>query len=76
MSLETSQELRTVVHGQIAGRTFVNSLPEILDKCRSIEPSTTVYIFKTVKDESGNIVSSNKLDYEILNNCFVAKTIC
>ncbi len=75
MKLETVYEIRTVIRGRIDRRIFVNSLPELHDKFRSIDSSTTVYVFKTVKDGDGNIISSNRLDCKIHNNGFVVKTI-
>ncbi len=58
MKLETVYEIRTVVRGKISSRNFVSNFPELYDKFKSINASTQVYIFKTVKDENGNIVSS------------------
>ncbi len=75
MGLETIYEIRTVIGGRVARRIFVNSPHELYAEFKSIDPSTKAYIFKTLKDENGEIVVSNKLDCKIHNNGFVVKTI-
>ncbi len=75
MKPETVYEIRTVVRGKISSRNFVSNFPELYDKFRTIDASTQVYIFKIVKDENGDVVSSNKLACNISNNSFVVKTI-
>lgn len=75
MDLETIYEIRTVIRGQVARRIFVNSPHELYAEFKSIDPSAKSYIFKTLKDENGNIVVSNKLDCKIHKNSFIVKTI-
>ncbi len=75
MDLETIYEIRTVIGGRVARRIFVNSPHELYAEFKSIDPSTKSYIFKTLRDENGEIIVSNKLDCKVHKNSFIVKTI-